>query len=181
MNEITTTTPAKSGLQLGVLFGVLMVLEFIIGYSMDIDPATSPAFGWTINILNYFVFPIWLIFMGCNNFKKGNGGYATLGQCIKIGLVICLIAALIYCIFFVIFTAIFPEFIPEMMEKMKSVMIAQNPDMPQEQMDMALKITEKMFQPVWIFAASLGIFAFLGLIYGLIIGAIVKKDKPVSL
>jgi hypothetical protein len=95
MNEIATPSANKPAIQFGILFGVLMVLEFVIGYTMDIDPATNPTFGWTINILNYFVFPLIFIWMGCNAFKKSNNGFATFGQCIKIGVVICVIAALI--------------------------------------------------------------------------------------
>src|SRR6478672_10967633 len=147
---------------------------------MDIDPMTNPAYGWVINILNYGVFPAIFIAMGCNAFKKSNGGFASFSQCLKVGVITCLIAALIYSIFFAIFTLIFPEFIPEMLEKMKSAMISQNPDMPQDQMDMALSMTEKFMNPLIAIPFTLLMYAFIGLIWSLIVGAIVKKDRPVS-
>jgi len=181
MNDIATSSPMKPAMQFGVLFGVLMVLEFVIGYSMNIDPATNPAYGWAINILNYVLFPIVLISMGCSAYKKGNGGFVTLGQCLKIGVVICVIAALVYSIFFAIFTMIFPEFIPEMMEKIQSAMIAQNPDMPQNQMDTMISMSEKMMKPYILIPFSIVMYAFIGLIWSLIVGAIVKKDRPMSL
>lgn len=181
MNDIATSSPMKPALQFGVLFGVLMVLEFVIGYSMNIDPATNPTYGWVINILNYVVFPIAFISMGCSAYKTSNSGFVTLGQCLKIGVVICVIAALVYSIFFAIFTMIFPEFIPELMEKMKSTMIAQNPDMPQNQMDTMISVSEKMMKPYILIPVSIVMYAFIGLIWSLIVGAIVKKDRPVSL
>jgi hypothetical protein len=180
MNEIATPSANKPAIQFGILFGVLMVLEFVIGYTMDIDPATNPTFGWTINILNYFVFPLIFIWMGCNAFKKSNNGFATFGQCIKIGVVICVIAALIYSIFFAIFTMIFPDFIPELLEKMKSAMIAQNPDMPQDQIDTGISFTEKFMKPYILIPGTWLMYTVLGLIWSLIVGAIVKKDRPVS-
>jgi hypothetical protein len=180
MNDISTPSTTKPALQFGLLFGILMVLEFVIGYAMNIDPATNPAYGWIINILNYFIFPLVFILMGCNTFKNSNGGFVTFGQCLKIGVIICVIAALVYSIFFAIFTMIFPEFIPELMEKMKSAMITQNPDMTEDQMDTMLGYTEKFMNPVIMIPFSILMYAFIGLIWSLIVGAIVKKERPVS-
>lgn len=181
MNEMSTPSAMKPALQFGILFGVIMVLEFIIGYSMNIDPATNKGFGWTINILNYLLLPPVLIAMACNSFKTASNGFITFGQCLKIGVVVCVIAAVIYGVFFSIFTLIFPEFVPELMEKMKSAMIAQNPDMPQDQMDMAISMTEKFMNPAILIPVTILMYAFIGLIWSLIVGAIVKKEKPVSL
>ena len=180
MNEITTASPTKPALQFGILFGVIMVLEFIIGYVMNIDPATNKSYGIILNVLNYFILPILFISLACTAFKKMNGGFATFGQCLKVGVIICVIAALIYTLFFTIFTMIFPEFVPEMMEKIKSVTIEQKPDITQEELDMSLSIMEKFMNPLILIPATTAMFAFMGLIYSLIIGAIVKRDRPVS-
>ena len=75
---------------------------------------------------------------------------------------------------------IFPEFIPELMEKMKSAMITQNPDMTEDQMDTMLGYTEKFMNPVIMIPFSILMYAFIGLIWSLIVGAIVKKERPVS-
>ncbi|CAM3422161.1 DUF4199 domain-containing protein [Flavobacterium longum] len=181
MNEMSTPSAMKPAMQFGILFGVIMVLEFIIGYSMNIDPATNKTYGLVINLLNYLILPIALITMACNGFKKSNGGFVSFGQCLKIGVIICLIAGLIYAIFFTVFTLIFPEFIPELMEKMKTVMLEQNSEMTDEQLDMAISMTEKFMNPVIMVPVTLLMFAFIGLIWSLIIGAVVKKERPVSL
>ena len=68
MSEITS--PAKSAVQYGVFFGVIMVLEFVILYIIGIDTITNPAVGIVINLLNFFVLPILFITLACNNFKK---------------------------------------------------------------------------------------------------------------
>lgn len=181
MKDISSQPVSRPAIQFGILFGVIMVLEFVVAYSMDIDPTTNPAFGWIINILNYAVLPVIFIAMGCNAYKKANDGFISFGQCLKIGVITCLIAAVIYGIFFVIFTLIFPEFIPEMMEKMKSAMIAQNPDMTDDQMEMALSMTEKFMKPAIMIPVTLLMYTFIGFIWALIIGAVVKKDRPVSI
>jgi hypothetical protein len=180
MNEIATPSVTKPAIQLGILFGVLMVLEFAIGYTMNIDPISSPAYGIILNVLNYFIFPIVFILMGCNSFKKSNSGFISFGQCIKIGVLLCLIAGLIYAIFFAVFTMIFPEFVPELIEKMRTVTLQQKPDISEKELEMTISMTEKFMQPALLIPVTLAMFAFIGLIYSLIIGAIVKKDRPVS-
>lgn len=178
MTEITAPSPVKFAMQFGILFGVIMILQFVIAYSMNIDPVSTPVYGTIINVLNYFILPIVLIAFGCNNYKKANGGYISFGQCLKVGVIICVIAALIYSIFSTVFNLIFPEFMTEMLEKTKSVIISQNPDMSQDQLDIAMTWTEKFMNPAIMIPFTLLMFAFIGLIYSLIIGAIVKKDKP---
>ena len=48
-------SPSKSALQYGALFGILMVLEFVLVYVMDVDPITNPTTGIIINSLNYLL------------------------------------------------------------------------------------------------------------------------------
>jgi hypothetical protein len=180
MNEIATPSVTKPALQFGILFGVLMVLEFAIGYSMNIDPVSNPAYGTIINVLNYFIFPVLFIAMACNGFKKSNNGFIGFGQCLKIGVLLCVLAGLIYTIFFSIFTMIFPEFIPEMVEKIRTVTLEQKPDISEDELNMTTSMMEKFMKPALLIPVTLAMFAFIGLIYSLIIGAIVKKDKPVS-
>lgn len=178
MDEINAKSPAKSGLQLGILFGVIMVLEFVLSYVLNIDPISNPAFGTTLNILNYLVLPVLFILMACNNFKKSNSGFISFGECLKTGVTLCVIAGLIYGLFSVLFNLIFPEFIDEIMSKMRTVMIEKSPDMTSEQLETALSMTKKFMSPAFALPITLVMFAFIGLIYSLIIGAIVKKDRP---
>jgi len=181
MNEIATPSVTKPALQFGILFGVLMILEFVVGYTMNIDPVSTPAYGTIINVLNYLVFPVLFIVMACNAYKKANNGFIRFGQCLKIGVLLCVLAGLIYAIFFSIFTMIFPDFIPEMIEKVRSVTIQQKPDITEDQLEMSVSMMEKFMQPALMIPTTLAMFAFIGLIYSLIIGAIVKKDQPASL
>ena len=180
MTKIVPQSPAKTGLPLGILFGIIMILEFVVSYVLNIDPISNPAVGTTMNVLNYLILPILFITLACNNYKKAHGGYVSFGECLKIGVTLCVIAGLVYAAFSVIFNLIFPEFIDEIMSKMRSVMISQAPDMPAEQLEMALSWTRKMMSPAFVFPITIIMYAFIGLIMSLIVGAIVKKDKPVS-
>ena len=175
------SSPAKSALQYGILFGVFMILEFVILYVVDIDPITNPGFGIVINLLNYLVFPVTFITIGCHNYKKNlNAGFVSFGECLKIGVTTCLIAGVIYALFSVVFNLIFPEYLVEVLKKTRQVMLQQNPTMTSEQVEMAISMTKKFMNPVLVVPVTVVMFSFIGLIYSLIIGAFVKNEKPQS-
>jgi len=177
-----TTSPAKSGLIYGFLFGAIMILEFVIGYVMNIDPQTNPTYGTIINVLNFLILPLLFIYIGCNNYKTNiNGGFVSFGECLKIGVTICIIAGLLSGIFMVVFNLIMPDYMTEMYDKVGKMMVEKNPDMPTEQIEMSISMMKKFSHPAILFPITVLMYAFIGLIYSLIIGAIVKKDRNQSL
>lgn len=172
-------SPAKSGILYGVLFGVIMVLEFVIMYIIGMKSLVDTSFGVIVNIANYLILPLLFIYIGCNNYKKNiNNGFVSFGECLKIGVSIAFIAAIIYASFSVIFNLIFPEFIDEMISISKTSMLKENPELTSEQLEMGLSMMKKFSNPLIVFPVTLAMYSFLGLIYSLIIGAIVKNDKP---
>jgi hypothetical protein len=176
-----TASPAKSSLIFGLLFGVIMILEFVIGYVMNIDPQTNRGYGITINVLNFLILPLAFIFLGCNNFKtKLNSGFVSFGQCLKIGVTVCIIAALISAVFTSAFAMIFPEYFEQMFDKMRIIMAEKSPQLTSAQIDMAISFSKKFMNPAIAIPVSVVMYAFIGLIYSLIIGAIVKKDPNQS-
>lgn len=173
-------SPSKSAIQFGVLFGVIMILQLIISFILNIG-AENKTFGLVISALNYFVLPFILIYLGCNNYKKNfNDGYITFGECIKIGMSIALIASLIYGIFYIIFNLIFPEFLPDLINKMRSITIKENPSLTSDQLEMSMSIMKKMMNPYITVPLAIVMNCFIALIHSLIIGAIVKKERPQS-
>lgn len=173
-------SPAKSGLQLGLLFGVIMVLEFVISYIIGIEKLIGSSFGIVINLLNYLILPCLFIFLGCTNYKKMNGGFVSFSECLKIGVSITVVAALIYAIFNLVFNLIFPEFSNQILAITKSEILKKNPNMTAEQMDMAISMTKKFMSQYIVFPVTIAMYAFFGLLYSLLVGAIVKKDSNQS-
>ena len=112
-------------------------------------------------------------------FKKDNEGYLSLSEALKIGLGVSLVSALIG----IIYTQLLVNFLdPETMKKSLELsmdtMRAQNPEIPQEALDTARSIQEKMSSPL-IFSAVQIIFSlFFGFIISLIGGLLVKKSRP---
>ncbi|PVX46793.1 uncharacterized protein DUF4199 [Flavobacterium sp. 103] len=174
-------SPAKSGVLYGVLFGVIMVLEFVIMYLVGMKSLINTSVGTIVNISNYMLLPILFIYIGCTNYKKNiNNGFITLSESLKTGISITFIAALIYAVFNIIFNFIFPEFIDEMIAITKEGMLAKNPNMTGEQIEMGLSMVKKFMNPFIVLPVTLAMYSFFGLIYSLIVGVVLKKEKPQS-
>lgn len=167
---------AKSGLQLGVFFGIIMILELVVGYVLNIDPSTNKSFGIAINLLNFLVLPCTVIYLGCSNFKKLNSGYITISESLKVGVSICTLAALISGVFSAIFNFLIPEYFEEIINKAKVAMMRDNPQMTNEQIEMGISFMKKFSNPVISIPSTIVMYAFIGLILSLIIGLILKKD-----
>jgi len=177
MSEITS--PAKSAVQYGVIFGVIMILEFVIPYAMGLNLMENKTLGLVLNLLNYLFLPIILIYIAVNNYKTNiNGGFLSFGQALKTGVTVTVVAGLIVGVFTIIFNMIFPEYMVEIMETTKKMMVEQNPNMTQEQLDMSVAMMEKFSSPFIAAPVTVAMYAFIGLIYSLIIGAILKNDRP---
>lgn len=176
-----SVSPAKSGVLYGISFGVIMVLEFVIMYIIGMKSLANTNVGIIVNLANYLILPISFIYIGCVNYKKNiNNGFITIAECLKTGISITFIAALVYAIFNIIFNLIFPEFIDEMLAITKQSMIAENPKMTSEQLETGLSMIRKFMNPLIVLPVTLAMYSFFGLIYSLIIGAILKKEKTQS-
>ncbi|HEX8016997.1 MAG TPA: DUF4199 domain-containing protein, partial [Flavobacterium sp.] len=122
---------------------------------------------------------ILFIYLGCTQYKKNiKNGFISLSECLKTGISITVLAAVIYAAFNVIFNFIFPDFINEMLDITKSEMITKNPQMTAKELEMGLGMVKKFMNPFIVFPVTIVMYALIGLIYSLIIGAIVKNDKP---
>lgn len=181
MSEFKTKTPVtttKAAVNYGIIFAIIMIAEFVIAYVADIDATENAWVGVVNGILNNLVLPVLFISLAANYYKKSNGGYIKFGEVIKTGVTVAVIAAAIFALFNIGFNLAVPEAQAEMIEKMKAAQIKANPQMTSEQLKMAMSMAETFMKPYIAFPFTILFFAFIGLIYSLIIGAIVKKENP---
>lgn len=158
------------GLILALLTIGLSVIVWVMGAHMD-----QP---WWQSLLN-FIFMTLCIVYGLKAFKKEGDGFMSLGDALKTGLAISLVAGLIGSIFTYLFiTVIEPEFITQMLDATRDKMIEDQPNMTQEQMDMAMGMTEKFMNPWFMFAMGLIASLFFGFIISLVAGLIMKQNRP---
>lgn len=181
MGEFKSSTPVtttKAALNYGIIFAIIMIAEFVIAYVADVDATENAWVGVVNGLLNNLLLPVLFISLAANYYKKAHGGYIKFGEVIKTGVTVAVIAAAIFAVFNVGFNLAVPEAQAEMLEKMKAAQIKANPQMTSAELKMAMGMMETFMKPYIAFPFTILFFAFIGLIYSLIIGAIVKKENP---
>ena len=160
----------NSGLIIGGVLVVIVALMYAIGL-------LQKGAQWPMYIY-YLLYPF-LIGYAVYTYRKANDGYLTLSQALKVGVAAAMIGGLIYVVFNIILvTFIEPDFAEQMIEVARNKMFEQNPDMTDEQAEIALGFVEKFSNPYLGGAFWLVMSAFFGFIYSLISGLIFKREKP---
>jgi len=172
--------PSKTAVNYGLLFGIIMILEFVISYSFNIDPQENKLFGTIINIMNYIILPFMFIYFAANKYKLSfNNGFISLSETLKTGTLVCALAALIYAVFDIIFDFIDPAFKDKMFEKIKDVTDRVNPNLTSKQSKTSLEFVKMFMSPYVMLPFTIIMYSLIGIIHSLIVGVIIKKDKPI--
>ncbi len=173
-----TISPAKAAIPYGITYGVILILEFVLSYTLGLNSKDNAAAGVIMGLLNYLILPALFITLACNHFKnKINGGYIKFGQCIKAGVTTGVIAALVSSVATSIIYMVAPEIKEGILEQTK-ISLASNPNMNAEGLKQAMTWTETFMKPYISIPFTILISAFFSLIFSLIIGAIIKKENP---
>ena len=172
-NQTVPTKPIM--LRYGIILGFLTVLASVLSYVIEGTEQIERPF-WE-KALGYIII-IAIIIMAIKKFKELNNGNLTIGEAIKTGVGVALIGGLIVSVYiFIFFSYIEPDFINRIMEMTQEKMIEQNPDMPEEQMEMALSMTSKFMSPIAMMLFSIIGNLIMGLIISLIAGLIMKHKE----
>jgi hypothetical protein len=169
--ETQKPTVGKFARNYGVILGVIMILIAVIQYvtGMALEGKQWPQYVY------YIIFPI-VIFYAIGQFKKQNANILSLGQAIKLGLVIAAISALVYVIYGLLFVYVIdPEFMGLMKEIVRDKML-EAPNATPEIVDQQMKFVSIFMNPITGNAIWIALSLFFGLIWSLIAGLVMKKE-----
>ena len=171
-----TQTPSMKStiINFGLLLGGISVVFQLMLYFLDMHYKNDSTAGIVSLVIMIGVLLYAFIYI-----KKSNEGFLSLGEALKIGMGVALVSALVG----VVYTQILMNFLdPDTLKKslelnMENLRI-QNPEMPQDALDTARSMQEKMSSPLILTAIQIIFALFLGFIVSLIGGLIVKKSRP---
>lgn len=171
----TQKTEAKSFvLNYGLLLGILTVIMGVIMYVTNayLNP------HWSFSIIGFLLLAV-IISLGIKSYKTANNNYLSIGEALKVGIGISVIGGIIGAIWmFLLVNYIEPEYMSQLAEVQRETMTQMNPNMTQEQMDMAMEMNAKFNSPWILMAFSLIGNLFFGLIIALVAGLIMKNKNP---
>jgi hypothetical protein len=164
----------KVAMQYGLILGLVSIMLAVVVYAMG-QTYEQP---WWQGVLGFVIMLLCIVY-AIKAFKIGNSGFLSLGEALKVGLAVALIAGIMGVLFNLFFsTVIEPDYTMILLDKAQSDMVAQNPNMTEEQMELSMSITEKMVSPGVLAAIGIVASLFLGFIISLISGLIMKVGKP---
>ena len=170
--ENQKSSATQTMLNYGLILGFVSILMSVGIYAMGMIYEQ----GMVVMLVSFVIMAV-VIFLGLKNFKTGNGSL-TLGEALKFELGIALISAVIALIYQQIFiNFIEPDFMANMMKVGEQKMLEQNPNMTDEQIEMARGMQEKMSGPLVGIAMGIIGSLFFGFIISLIEGLILKSPS----
>lgn len=157
--EEKSTSVWKSTMLSGVYLAIALILLSVVFY------VTGNTFSKTAQYLTYPIFIAGIIW-GQITYKKELGGFATYGQMFVAGLFTMLFASVVSSIYtYILYSFIDPSLQEQLRIFTEEQMIAQG-KVPQEQMEMALKMTAKFQTPMMM--------SIMGIVMGTIFGAVIS-------
>ena len=162
----------KHSLYYGIFTGLGLVVVSLIFYLLDL-------FGesWT----SYFSYLILLAGIVISSLYYRNNrlnGLIAYGKSVSVGFLTGLFAAVITAIFTYIFLLYLGEdYISVMLEKAEENILETNPDLSDEELDMALNMAEKFMKPLWMSIIAFFSSVFFSLIFALIASIFIKKEN----
>jgi hypothetical protein len=162
----------KHAITYGIYLGIALIIMSLLFYVFDLYTA-----NWT-SYITYAVLLGGIVVSAIYYRDKHLGGYITFKQSFLVGFYTALFAGLIAAVY----TAIFMSFAGEefkavLLQKAEESMIEKNPEMTDEQIEMAMKWTGKMMNPVWLTIISFLSNLFFGAIFSLLGSIFIKKEN----
>jgi len=173
MEKTKNTSVWKTGINYGLVTGLIVVIFMLITYLFEVDRKSY------INLLPYIFF-IGGIIWGSKTYRDiGNNGYCTYGQALGAGFIVALFASLIVAVFtFFLYysdTALLNDLIRSQEEEL--VKSYENGVITLEQYDQTIEFFRFLFTPVLIAIMGFVSNILVNLIFALIVAIFVKKEQ----
>lgn len=175
--ETTTKTPYQTALYYGAILGILtaIVTSFDSFLSTEFKVKNSGLFGLII-IIFYIVSTSYLLLLGLKAQKEQQDGFLTFGTGMNMSLWIGIVSSLVAQVWNIFrMYVLFPNSLEEVknMQRMMYEEMGFNDAVIEQQ----IKMTETMMQPYIILPMNVILGTIFVIIIGLIVAAIVKKEK----
>jgi Protein of unknown function (DUF4199) len=164
-------------LKYGLTGGIIMSMIFLVGTITGLSTSGSKSYGLISGLVSFIIVVVLVVLAIKAHRDELQDGFISLGQCILIGTGVLVLAGLIsYLVSLIYMKVIDPGYMDRMMASMEEAWEAQG--LNEDQIESAKKWTSVMKSPVLSLAAVLCCYGVGGAILSLIVGLIMKKDKP---
>jgi hypothetical protein len=160
------------GINYGIIFGAYSILVLLLSYVLDFSRE-----NWGFSLVN-FIITIGIAGYAVYSFRKNNALQLSIGQAVKIGLIVGAIGGLIYAVYMYIhYTMVDTAFIETMKEDAMKAVEESSKGQPKEEVEMAKKITAITASPFIIATVTLIGVLIKTVLVGLVAGFIFRNER----
>ena len=172
-------TASRYGLLAGLVLVVLGLLVHLSGMVDYTDQGGGS--NWVVNILNWGITIAAIVMAVKQHREEDLGGFISFGRSFRVGFLVTLVIMVISVVWgYIFFSFVEPGLIEDILTASREQMIEKQ-GMSEEQAEQGLKMMSWMFTPAMMSLMG-GIFSVIaGVIFSLIVGAIMKREHPANL
>ncbi len=165
----------KFAMNYGAVLGLFLVAIAVIMWSVGADDKQSVIPGLLNNVLT-----ITFIAYAIVQYRDiNNNGFISYASSLKLGTTIAFFSSIILAFYSVIHISyIDTEALSEIIKLTEQTMLEAQPEISDEELDLALQMVSKFMQPHWMMIMGMLGGTFMGFLYSLIISIFVKKEDP---
>ena len=165
----------KFAMNYGAVLGLCLVAIASVMWSFGVDKSGSmlPTF------LNNGLIIAGIAYTIIQFRDTENRGFISYGDSLKLGTSVAFFSSVILAFYtFIFINYISPNTLNEILVQAEQAILESNPEISDDELDLALEMTNKFVQPHWMLILGVLGGTFMGFMYSLIISIFVKKDNP---
>tara|TARA_B110000240_G_C13281323_1_gene360197 strand:+ start:136 stop:657 length:522 start_codon:yes stop_codon:yes gene_type:complete len=164
----------KFAMNYGAYLGLALVVVSFLVYLFGLEEQKSIL----PSLLNNFLMIGAIVYSITSYRDKFNKGFISYSNSLKLGTSVVFFASVVLAFYtFIFVTFINPDYLLNIINIAEQEILNSNPEISDEELDMALTMTQKMLQPQWMSTLSVLGGTFMGFFYSLIVSFFVKKEN----
>ena len=165
----------KFAMNYGAVLGLCLMLIALLFWVLGVDEQQSVI----PSILNNVVIIGFLVYAIMQYRDNVNNGFISYSTSLKLGTTVAFFSSVIMAFYtFIYITYLNPDFLANILNITEQAMLEANPEISDQELDLALSMTSKFMQPHWMMIMGMLSGTFMGFLYSLIISIFVKKEDP---
>ncbi|RYF55409.1 MAG: DUF4199 domain-containing protein [Cytophagaceae bacterium] len=164
---------ASLALKWGGITGIALIVYSTVLYTIG-----GMANVWLTSFV-YVIIVVGLV-LGIREYRTLNGGFLSIGEGVSLGALLTAVSGILSSAYSVIYTTLIDPGVREQMQNQARVKLEEQGNLTDEQIEQSLEIMQKFQTPGFLFILGILGSILVGVIFSLIISAIMrrKKDHP---
>ena len=165
----------KFAMNYGAALGLCLMLIALLFWALGVDEQQSVI----PSILNNIVIIGFLVYAIMQYRDNVNNGFISYSSSLRLGTTVAFFSSVIMAFYtFIYITYLSPDFLANILNMTEQTMLEANPEISDQELDLALSMTTKFMQPHWMMIMGVLGGTFMGFLFSLIISIFVKKENP---